>query len=55
MGVSALKSGGAMAPPPSSAAYVYADVCEILTIRSPITPKRAGTSGSKINDDGVLT
>ena len=26
---------------------------EILTIQCPVTPKRAGASGSKINDDGV--
>ena len=28
---------------------------DILIVQRPVMPKRAGTSGSKINDDGVST
>ena len=31
------------------------EICGILTVQRPVTPKRAGASGSKINDDGVST
>ena len=34
---------------------ISADIREILTVQRPVTPKRAGASGSKINDDGVST
>ena len=34
---------------------ISADIREILTVQRPVTPKRAGASGSKIKDDGVST
>ena len=34
---------------------ISADIREILTVQCPVTPKRAGASGSRINDDGVST
>ena len=34
---------------------ISADICEILTVQRPVTPKRAGASGSRINDDGIST
>ena len=34
---------------------IFADIREILTVQRPVTPKRAGASGSRINDDGVST
>ena len=34
---------------------ISADICEILIVQRPITPKRAGASGSRINNDGVST
>ena len=34
---------------------ISADIREILTVQRPVTPKRAGASGSRINDDGVST
>ena len=34
---------------------ISADIREILIVQRPITPKRAGASGSRINDDGVST
>ena len=32
---------------------ISADIHEILTVQRPVTPKRAGASGSRINDDGI--
>ena len=34
---------------------ISAEMREILTVQRPVTPKCAGASGSKINDDGVST
>ena len=34
---------------------ISADIREILILQRPVTPKRAGASSSRINDDGVLT
>ena len=34
---------------------ISVEIRKRLTVQRPITPKRAGTSGSKINDDSVLT
>ena len=34
---------------------ISAEIREILTVQRPVTPKRAGASGSKINDDGIST
>ena len=34
---------------------ISAEIREILTIQHLVTPKRAGASGSKINDDSVST
>ena len=34
---------------------ISAEIREILIVQCPVTPKRAGASGSKINDDGVST
>ena len=34
---------------------ISADIREILTVQCLVTPKRAGASGSRINDDGVST
>ena len=34
---------------------ISAEIREILTVQRPVTPKRAGASGSKINDNSVLT
>ena len=34
---------------------ISAEIREILTVQRPVTPKRAGASGSKINDDSVST
>ena len=34
---------------------ISADIREILTVQRPVTPKRAGASGSRINNDGVST
>ena len=34
---------------------ISADIREILTAQRPSMPKRAGSSGSRINDDGVST
>ena len=34
---------------------VSAEIREILIVQRPVTPKRAGASGSKINDDGIST
>ena len=35
--------------------WISADIREILTVQHPVMPKRAGTSGLRINDDGVST
>ena len=34
---------------------ISAEIREILTVQRPVTPKRAGASGSKFNDDSVST
>ena len=34
---------------------ISAEMHEILIVQCPVTPKRAGASGSKINNDGVST
>ena len=34
---------------------ISAEIRKILTVQHPVTPKRAGASGSKIKDDGVST
>ena len=34
---------------------ISAEIREILIVQRPVTPKRAGASGSKINDDSVST
>ena len=34
---------------------IFTDIREILTVQRPVTPKRAGASGSRINDYGVST
>ena len=34
---------------------ISAEIREILTIQRPVTPKHAGASGSKMNDDSVST
>ena len=34
---------------------ISADIRKILTVQRPVTPKRAGASGSRINDKGVST
>ena len=34
---------------------ISAEIREMLTVQRPVTPKRAGASGSKINDDSVST
>ena len=34
---------------------ISVDIREILIIQCPVTPKSAGASGSKINDNGVST
>ena len=34
---------------------ISAEIREILTVQRPVTPQRAGASGSKINDDSVST
>ena len=34
---------------------ISAEIREILIIQRPVTPERAGASGSKINDDGIST
>ena len=34
---------------------ISAEIREILIVQCPVMPKRAGASGSKINDDGVST
>ena len=34
---------------------ISAEIRVILTVQRPVTPKRAGASGSKINDDSVST
>ena len=34
---------------------ISAEIHEILIVQYPVTPKRAGASSSKINDDGVST
>ena len=36
-------------------ARISAEIREILIVQRPVTPKRAGASGLKINDDGVST
>ena len=38
-----------------STTRISAEIREILTAQRPVTPKRAGASGSKINDDGIST
>ena len=34
---------------------ISAEIREMLTVQRPVMPKRAGASGSKINDDSVST
>ena len=34
---------------------ISVEIRKILTVQGPVTPKRAGASDSKINDDGVST
>ena len=34
---------------------ISADIREILTVQCPVTPKRTGASGSRMNDNGVST
>ena len=34
---------------------ISTDTCEISTVQHPVTPKCAGASGSKINNDGIST
>ena len=34
---------------------ISAEIREILTVQRPVTPQRAGASGSRINDDSVST
>ena len=39
----------------TSVGGISAEIREILTVQRPVTPQRAGASGSKINDDSVST
>ena len=40
-------------PTAKSLIWISTDIREILTVQCLVTPKCAGASGSKINDDGV--